>query len=334
MVRMSKRASTLPARRTCTWTAIAPDLAKFADIGATLGKTSMERAVEGVVLFADVSGSTRLYESAGDAMAAAAIERCLQLFKEKTEEAGGRVIKTIGDAVMSVFANANAAAGAAIEIQVGLDALDPLAGTKLGARIGFHSGPAVERDGDLFGDTVNLASRLTDMASKGQIITSLETVSTVNPVLREICRPLYSIPVKGKVQEVSICELLWRSGDAATTLMAGRTASAARLATLRLRYRDQEVILGAGCDPLTLGRDKSAGLQIEDPMASRSHGRIERRTDKFVLVDHSANGSYVTVEGDLEVVLRREEFVLRRRGWIAFGQSRNTTSEVLEFVCE
>lgn len=294
----------------------------------------MEHVVEGVVLFADLSGSTRLYESAGDAVAAAAVERCMQIFREKTEAAGGRVIKTIGDAVMSVFENANAAADAAIDIQVGLDALEPVAGTKLGARVGFHFGPAVDRDGDLFGDTVNVASRLTDLASEGQIITSLETVELVNPVLREYCRPLYSIQVKGKANEVAICEILWRTTDEATTLMAGRSASAAGPATLRLRYRDLEVVLGVGRSSLNLGRDKSAELVIEDPMASRAHAKIERRMDKFVLVDYSANGTYVTVEGDPEILLRREEFLLRRRGWIALGQSRNTTTEVLEFVCE
>lgn len=295
----------------------------------------MQQAVEGVaVLFADLSGTTRLYESAGDVVAAAAVERYIQVFKEKTETAGGRVIKTIGDAVMAVFENANAAADAAIEIQFGLDTVEPVAGTKLGARIGFHFGPALEREGDLLGDTVNLASRLADLATKDQIITSLETANLLNPVLREYCRPLYSIAVKGKAQQVSICELLWRSGEGATTLLARRTGPVGRAATLRLRYRDQEVVLGAECDSLTLGRDKSAQLVIEDRKASRSHGRIERRTDKFVLVDHSANGTYVTVEGDPEIVLRREEFALHRRGWITFGQSREATPEVLEFFCE
>ena len=55
---------------------------------------------------------------------------------------------------------------------------------------------------------------------------------------------------------------------------------------------------------------------------------------KFVLADHSANGTFVTVEGDPEVVLRRDEFTLRGHGWIAFGQSRADTAELVEFFCE
>jgi adenylate cyclase len=69
-------------------------------------------------------------------------------------------------------------------------------------------------------------------------------------------------------------------------------------------------------------------------MASRSHGKIERRLDKFVLADHSANGTFVTVDGDQEVVLRREEFTLRGKGWITFGQSKATATDVLEYHCE
>jgi adenylate cyclase len=56
--------------------------------------------------------------------------------------------------------------------------------------------------------------------------------------------------------------------------------------------------------------------------------------DKFILSDHSANGTYVTVEGDREIVLRREEFTLRGHGWIAFGQPRATSTDVIEFFCE
>jgi len=75
-----------------------------------------EQVSEAAVLFADVSGSTKLYETAGDAVAHAAIEKCVNLMREKTVNAKGRVIKTIGDEVMSAFPTADAAADAAIEM--------------------------------------------------------------------------------------------------------------------------------------------------------------------------------------------------------------------------
>ncbi len=83
-----------------------------------------------------------------------------------------------------------------------------------------------------------------------------------------------------------------------------------------------------------LGRDATADLVIADRMASRAHCEIERRQDKFVIADRSANGTFITIDGDREIVLRREESLLRSHGFIVLGQSRETATEVVEFFCE
>ena len=140
------------------------------------------------VLFADVSGSTKLYETAGDDAALEAISACLDAARKATESAGGRVIKTIGDEVMSVFPSPDAAANAAAEMQGRIEQLPPVAGTKLGMHIGFHHGPVLQRDDDVFGDTVNLASRLASQAKKGEIITSTDTAGLLGPVFRGMVR--------------------------------------------------------------------------------------------------------------------------------------------------
>ena len=73
---------------------------------------------------------------------------------------------------------------------------------------------------------------------------------------------------------------------------------------------------------------------IDDRKASRMHARIERRRDKFVLIDHSSNGTFVTVGDESEVMLRREEWTLRGRGRCSFGHAHGDgPSEVLEFHC-
>jgi len=286
------------------------------------------------VLFADVSGSTRLYDTVGDNLAMTAISQCLEIFRDRTEATGGRVIKTIGDEVMSAFSSADAAARTALQIQLRVDALEPVSGNKLGVRIGFHFGPAVERGDDLFGDTVNLASRLADVATRGQIILSQNTTQRLAKGLRAACRPLYSIPVKGKNDDIAICELTWKAGGDATTMMPSLGPSVGRPLVLRLFYRNREIVLDDSRSTITLGRDQSADVVVPERMASREHGRIEHRSGKFVLVDHSANGTYVTMRGERELVLRREECVLHGRGVIALGQPRETATELLEFVCD
>ncbi len=291
----------------------------------------MERPIQGAVLFADVSGSTKLYDTVGDRLAFAAVQACVNLFIRVTEAGGGRVIKTIGDEVMALFPDANAAAAAAIEMQNGIERLEPTGGQRLGARIGFHHGPAIERDGDVFGDMVNLAARLSDVAIRGQVITSRATVEALNPVLRGCCRPLHAIDLKGK-GEVDICEVLWQESEQTLTVLAAAAqASAARATKLVLRYGEREIVLDAGKPALAFGRDKAQELVVEDPNASRAHGRIELRAGKFFVVDHSVNGTFVTVEGNAEFVLRREDFALLGRGWIAFGQSREKAAAALAY---
>ncbi len=292
----------------------------------------MENPIEGAILFADVSGSTKLYDTVGDTLAFAAVQSCVEAFIACTQAKGGRVIKTIGDEVMAVFPDANAATLAAVDMQNALEQLPPTNGVRLGARIGYHFGAAIDREGDLFGDSVNLAARLSGVAIRGQIITSRTTVDRLNTVLRASCRQLHAIEVKGK-GEVDICEVLWQEGDQTVTVLAGHNAASPKATALSIRYGGREITLNAANPSIAFGRDKGAALVVDDTNASRNHGVIEFRSGKFMLVDHSVNGTWVTFDGNAEFVLRREECALVGRGWIAFGQSRDKATEVLEFAC-
>jgi adenylate cyclase len=298
-------------------------------------KGVMEATRQTVVLFADISGSTKLYETAGDSVAMEAIDRCLDLMRRATEVGGGRVVKTIGDEVMALFPTPDLAVGAAAEMQTAIDQLLPVANIKLGLRIGFHFGPVMQRDDDVFGDTVNVASRLVEQAVRGQIILSQETMQLLGPVFRNWTRRLYSIPVKGKSAEVELCEVIWSQRADTTAISTHRPAVKTRPVVLRLQYGEVERWLRRNPDAITIGREQSpGGMMVAETSASRLHCTIERRQDRFVLIDHSANGSFVTVEGDAEVLLRREEFTLRKRGWISLGQPRASGGTVIEFSCE
>src|SRR5262245_21270809 len=132
----------------------------------------MSEQTSGCVLFADVSGSTKLEETAGGATAHAAVDLCMKLFSALTLQHGGRVVKSAGEEVMSLFPDASSAGTAARDFQLGVNDMAPVDKVRLGVRIGLHYGPLVEREGELSGDTVNLAARLAEMATRGQIITS------------------------------------------------------------------------------------------------------------------------------------------------------------------
>ncbi|HEY7788191.1 MAG TPA: adenylate/guanylate cyclase domain-containing protein [Casimicrobiaceae bacterium] len=284
------------------------------------------------VLFADVSGSTRLYESLGDERALATVGQCLAFVREACDGHAGRVIKTIGDEIMAVFPLADQAAEAATAMQARISTAPFVDGQRIAIRVGFHFGPAIETGADVFGDSVNIAARLANVAHASQVITSAATASMLSPWLRARTRELAALTVKGKQQDMTVFELLWQdSNDDLTTLSTRVSVTPARL---RVHHGDREIVLDAWQATLSLGRDAQNDVVIDDRKASRMHAHIERRRDRFVLIDHSSNGTFLTVEGEPEIPLRREEFVLRGSGRISFGHAHAIDPrETVDFAC-
>ncbi len=272
------------------------------------------------VLFADVSDSTRLYENMGDTLAFTQVRECLQLINEAARHFNGRVVKNIGDGAMCVFANADDAAHAAIEMQDRIDLRPPAPGkSKLTIRIGFHFGNVLREEDDVFGDTVNISARMSGLAVAGQILMTAATAAALSAEMQAKTRRLDALAVKGKAEAIDVHELQWQDSDTAT-LVPGRTSGFSRLTEPRLclihQGRELEYRM-----TMTIGREPNHDIVILDKMASRNHARIEKRLDKFALIDQSANGTFVTISGRDEIVLRREEFILYGSGQISFGES-------------
>lgn len=282
------------------------------------------------VLFADIAGSTSLYERIGNAAAFDAISRCLTMAATTAKGRGGRLVKTIGDEALLVFATADDAVEAAGEIQRRMAESNGGNELHLGFRIGLHCGPAIESSGDVFGDAVNVAARMVALAKRGQVILSQATMGRLSPVLAARVRELDLLTVKGKEQDIGICELVWQDSTADLTAMAVRPVL--RASRLLVTQGTRTIELAAGAAALAFGRDAQNDVVVGDPLASRLHARIERRRDKFVLIDHSTNGTFCTVHGENEIELRREEFTLRGRGRISFGHAfAEDPSEAVEF---
>ena len=273
----------------------------------------------GAVLFADISGSTRLFETLGDERAAAWVGRDLAILARVCTDCGGRVIRTTGDGALCLFETADAALRASHLMQEKIDQQHELGEAGPGIHIGCHFGPVLESDGDLYGDAVNLAARVAGLAQAGQIITTADTVAMLSPGLAARTRRLDLVPVKGKRAAVAIYEFLWRDSEDITAL--GTRTEHGRAAHLVLRYEGREWRF-EGPGELSLGRDIACDVVVGGRKASRRHAHIERRRDKFVLADHSANGTWVQFTGEDEVVVvRREELLLRASGLIGFGHS-------------
>jgi class 3 adenylate cyclase len=283
------------------------------------------------VLFADIAGSTQLYDTLGDAQAKRMIDECINLMRSITEQYGGRVVKTIGDEVMCVLPDADSGCLAAMDMQLKISALPMVSGVQRAIRAGFHVGSVIEENNDVFGDTVNLAARMAGLAKGAQIMTTRSSVESLSALLRNATRPIAALSVKGKGQDVQVCEVIWQASDEMT--MATPTVLAeARQLVLWLKHAGHEHLLERANSGISLGRDATCQIVIADRMASRQHARIERRRDQFFLTDQSSNGTFVAVTGEPEISLRREELMLRGSGKISFGHSvARTGDEVVEF---
>jgi adenylate cyclase len=294
----------------------------------------LEQSRETTVLFAAMIGGADVYAKAGDKAAHEAMEKCQFYLGRAAASCGGRLAKATAQKVMVLSATPDAAADAASAMHIAMEKLPKIADVRLSVGIGFHYGPVIQKGDEVFGDTVNLAARLCEHAGSGQIILTEWTAKLLSPLYRVWLRNLDKAQIKGRSDEVGLCELVWRADDNATALARVRPAEEKTgLPVLRLKYRGNRVERRREKELLTIGRGEDCGLVVHDEKASRHHCTIERRKDKFVLTDISTNGTYVTVDGEEEVRLEREELTLRKRGWITLGQPRVHSKEVVRFFC-
>ena len=289
------------------------------------------------IVFADISGSTKLYETLGDALARSKVAETLETIGKVVKDHNGTVIKTIGDEVMCTFPTAEEAANACCEMHESLEEVNANIqdSTVIAIRVGMHYGPAILEGGDVFGDAVNVAARMAAQAKANQIITTLSTVDKLSPILRASTRFIDHAPIKGKQEEIDIYEIIWQEED--VTRMATGMLDAKKMpeVKLKLNYHGTEVTISKQKSSVMMGRSKDCDLPINEKLASRQHVRIELRRDKFFIIDQSTNGTHVLEDNGTTAFLRREEMPINGNGKISLGKGFNENpSEVVTYTHE
>ena len=270
------------------------------------------------VMFADVAGSTKLYEQLGDVIANSIISEVIQLMQNATKLHNGIVVKTIGDEVMCRFSNANDCANAAVLIQEKLQ-LGMVQGQFVAVRIGFHSGPAIiQDDGDIFGDTVNTAARMAGIAKGRQIIVTNETAQSLQDALFEKVRDFDRVHVKGKADAILISELVWENAGVTQMVSFDNLVSQLKQ-SLVLSCGDTKLSTDTESHDIQLGRSDNCDFIVDAELASRFHAKIGVKRGHFVLTDQSTNGTYIRSEEGSVSFLRRDEINLEGKGTISLG---------------
>lgn len=286
------------------------------------------------VLFADICGSTALYEKLGDDAARKVISRCIDTMIAKVLAFQGTLIKTIGDEIMVTFPSAEAALHAACAMQTAVGSDRPSDDMPLHIRIGFNFGEVIQESGDIFGNTVNVAARVAAITRAGQIMATHEVFAALPDNLRNMMRQIMRAEFKGKQEHHEVYQVLCEQEDTLNTRygMPAYRKSADNNEEMILRYRNQSFKINKVNRSAILGRDETCDLIVQNDLASRLHINIELRFGKFIIADQSTNGTYIRFNDGSVVHITREEISLKGNGSISLGQSfAENPSEIVEF---
>jgi hypothetical protein len=272
-----------------------------------------------------------LYEALGNTQAADTIARATQWIGKLCESRGGRVVRFLGDGVLMAFSDNDAAVYAMIELQRLNDDRVNIwpENLRLQIKVGIARGPVIEQEGDCFGDAVNLAERLSELAGADQILVSRSVVAALSDQGDIRSLNLGMMDIRGKSEQVQVQRVEWQDQDSfeSQTVAAYRpsmlSTSLQRLSTITLTWLDSAKTFEELDFPIYVGRENDAHFTVNDPRVSRMHLRIDRRGKHFALEDLSSYGTWVRFLGSDNsiIALRRQECILVGHGEISLGAS-------------
>jgi class 3 adenylate cyclase len=294
----------------------------------------MDQTLVRCVLFADLRGSTGLYETLGNAFATQLVSRSVSLLGQVISSRDGVLVKTLGDGLMATFAEPTTAMQAAIDMhkalaQIGSDeqADDGRQLPPLKLQVGLAYGEMVEMSGDFFGDAVNIAARLLEHCGDNETLATTTVVETLAAHDRARFRRLDRLQLRGRIAPVEVHVLERHEFPDLAATMFGNVLSTPAPSALRLKWRDAATLFSTSDMPVILGRGEQATCWIDDNRVSRSHARIDWHGGAFQLVDMSSNGTHVRFAADSEVVtLRRGTCTLHGSGVLGLGASPSDPS--------
>jgi adenylate cyclase len=281
---------------------------------------SVTAPVSTTVMFADICRSTYLFNQLGDEAAAGLVVDMLQQTASTVEGHDGTVLRTKGDDVLCIFSDPLNALRAAIDIHTTIANFSASAAGDLSMRIGINSGPALLSEGDILGDTVNTAARLSSFAKAGQTIVSNHTIDMLDHLPDAVIRPVGEISLKGKSGPVRVFELLDSKRVDEITQVGQASLHFPRSNRLSLLFQSRQETLDYLLVRYLIGRNADCDLVMEHPLVSRHHAEIRYQNNEFVLIDFSTNGTELITGGQARS-LHHSQAALRGSGSIFLGRT-------------
>jgi hypothetical protein len=197
---------------------------------------------------------------------------------------------------------------------------------KLMMQIGMARGQVIQVDGDCFGDAVNVASRLSDLAGPEQILATDTVIRKLGAKHGVRSRSLGPMRIKGRAEPCEVFRIEWQSEMLSefltlpADLHALNTSRESVYGGIELGWLDTSHSFSLTDLPVKIGRVPEADFVVNDPRVSRLHASIDIRSGNYVLEDISSYGTWVRFAGaDNPISLRRQECLLHSDGEIALG---------------
>lgn len=275
------------------------------------------------VLSADVSGSARLFQKLPRDEAKHAVGRYEKRIAQVVEGFRGRLGRRGGSHLVAYFSDAADALQSAVEMQRRVTTLPPISGVPIGVKVGVcvgHSDNEMQyfrEDGE-----DNAAVNLSQMAAPGQVLMSVPKRAQGFEWNTLIAHSQPGLALKSGNRQLGVFELDWKQFTVAQIRpISGDSLSPPTLLYLSGQGGQNPIVkIGPERPLVSIGRLRDCALVLHGEMCSREHARIERRGDRFFLVDLSSNGSFVLTADGREMHLRGKEFELHGRGRIGFGR--------------
>lgn len=282
----------------------------------------MRETKDNAVAFADIAASTRIHRELGDQAARQLTEGYCDRVLALLPRFEGRLVKTLGDGVMCVFPEPENAVLAMSALHAEM-AAQPLQGQLIRLHSGVNVGAVILEGTDVYGTIVNVAAYLSATARAEQILTTQAVVDGLTPTTASCARAIYSTKLKGDREESMIYEIIWQTDRTGITdLNLGPRHLPADEGALLLSTGTTTLRIDPARMRVLLGRDASNDIAILDQLTSRNHATIEFDRMRFRLIDHSANGTFVSFAGTPgEVHVLRGETQLYGSGRISLGRS-------------
>ncbi len=281
-------------------------------------------SIQQAVLFADISGSSALYTTLGDRAALQVVDSFIDLGERVARDCRGLMIKSVGDAALCLFPTADAALLAASALLEEVSSR-PIAGHELRVHAGFSFGTVVAENGDVFGDTVNVAAYLANMATAEQILTTETTQQMLSAPLRERSRPIFRARVKGSNEDTTVCEVLWRPDPSLATDINPNALHflPPDEGGLVLEWEGGSMRIDHSCAQALIGRGTHCDVVVNSRYASREHALIKAEGATFFLEDRSTNGTLIVFDDGNTLNAFRREIPLEGSGQILIGSITN-----------